>query len=105
MQRTMKAAIYRGIEKIALEEVEIPKVPPNWVLVDTKATGICGSDLKTYYGDEFEYSYGLATPAHLIQAAIAHYRATNERKFLECAMKVAEKICQTFRHSGPESLL
>jgi L-iditol 2-dehydrogenase len=46
----MKAALNQGTGKIRLEQVEIPKVPPNYVLIDTKATGICGYDIQRYYG-------------------------------------------------------
>ena len=46
----MKAAIYSGIEKIEIKEVERDKPPPGYVLVDTKQTGICGSDLHSYFG-------------------------------------------------------
>ena len=49
-----------------------------------------------YYGENFELSYGLATPGHLIQTAIAHHRATGEDKFLECAMGVADRVCAKF---------
>ncbi len=46
----MKAAIYTGIEQIAIQEVERDEPPPGYVLVDTKRTGICGSDLHSYFG-------------------------------------------------------
>jgi L-iditol 2-dehydrogenase len=46
----MKAALNQSSGKIRLEHVEIPKVPPNYVLIDTKATGICGYDIQRYYG-------------------------------------------------------
>ncbi|MDE0182619.1 MAG: glycoside hydrolase family 127 protein [Caldilineaceae bacterium] len=49
-----------------------------------------------YYGDGFERSYGLGNPGHLIQAAIAHHRATGSTEFLECAQRVADAICQKF---------
>ena len=49
-----------------------------------------------YYGGEFERSYGLGTPGHLIQAAIAHHRATGSTEFLECAERVADAICAQF---------
>ncbi len=49
-----------------------------------------------YYGENFEHSYGLATPGHLIQTAIAHHRATGENKFLECAADVADRVCAKF---------
>ena len=46
----MKAAIYTGIEQIAIREVERNEPPPGFVLIDTKQTGICGSDLHSYFG-------------------------------------------------------
>lgn len=46
----MKAAIYQDIEKIRIQEVEIPKLAAGYVLIDTKRTGICGSDLHNYFG-------------------------------------------------------
>ena len=46
----MKAAIYTGIEQIAIQEVDRNEPPPGYVLVDTKQTGICGSDLHSYFG-------------------------------------------------------
>ncbi len=47
----MKAAIYTGIEQIAIQAVERNEPPPGYVLIDTKRTGICGSDLHSYFGN------------------------------------------------------
>lgn len=47
----MKAAIYEDIEKIALKDVDQVSPPPGYVLVDTKCSGICGSDLHNYFGE------------------------------------------------------
>src|SRR5262249_17235303 len=52
--------------------------------------------LDLYYGKDYENSYQLATPAHLIQAAIAHHHTTGDRRFLECAMMVADDVCSKF---------
>ncbi len=76
--------------------------PDTRALLDMFVTGVAQAhqdpDFWTvYYGDEFENSYGLGTPGHLIQAAIAHYRATGSTEFLECAEKVADAICARFR--------
>jgi len=56
--------------------------------------------LQTYYGDIYENSYDLATPGHLIQAAIAHHRVTGNIAFLECAMRVADDVCRKFKVAG-----
>ena len=47
---TMKAAIYTGIEQIGIQEVEKKSPEPGYVMLDTKCTGICGSDLHSYFG-------------------------------------------------------
>ena len=47
---TMKAAIYSGIEQIDIQEVEKKSPEPGYVMIDTKCTGICGSDLHSYFG-------------------------------------------------------
>ncbi len=76
--------------------------PDTRALLDVFVTGVANAhqDNKfwtVYYGDDFERSYGLGTPGHLIQAAIAHHRATGSTEFLECAERVADAICEQFR--------
>lgn len=44
----MKSAVYRGIGKIGLEEIEKPKVQPGTILIKVKACAICGGDLRTF---------------------------------------------------------
>ncbi len=44
----MKAVVYRGPGKVACEEVPVPALPPDGVLLKVAACGICGSDLRTY---------------------------------------------------------
>jgi len=53
--------------------------------------------LDIYYGDDFQYSAGLATCGHLIQAAIAHHRATGSKEFLKCATDIADAVCEKFQ--------
>lgn len=57
--QTMKAAIYSGIREIGMREVEIKPPAPGYVTVDTRQTGICGSDLHCYLG-HWEPSHALA---------------------------------------------
>ena len=46
MMGTMRAArLHRIGEELKMDEVPIPQIGPNEVLVDVKASGICGSDL------------------------------------------------------------
>ncbi len=44
----MLAAVLRGKEDISIEEVEIPKVSKDFILVRVKSCAICGSDLMIY---------------------------------------------------------
>ena len=46
----MKAAVYTDIRQISIQAVERTKPPPGYVMLDTKRTGICGSDLHAYFG-------------------------------------------------------
>lgn len=46
----MKAGIYYGPKKIRIEEIEVPPLLPTSVLIDTKSSGICGSDIHQYFG-------------------------------------------------------
>ena len=52
----MKAAVYRGLRDIRVEEVEEPKPGPNEVKVKVKFCGICGSDLHEYLHGLFPQS-------------------------------------------------
>ena len=47
----MKAAIYSGIQEIEIQEVAMTPPPAGYLVVDTKQTGICGSDLHSYFGN------------------------------------------------------
>jgi L-iditol 2-dehydrogenase len=43
---TMKAAVYRGIGDVRLEEVSVPEIGAGEILVRVHTCGICGTDLK-----------------------------------------------------------
>jgi L-iditol 2-dehydrogenase len=43
---TMKAAVYRGVNDVRLEEVPVPGIGPGEILVQVHTCGICGTDLK-----------------------------------------------------------
>ncbi|MBC8233509.1 alcohol dehydrogenase catalytic domain-containing protein [bacterium] len=51
MSKTMKAQIFYEPENMKLEEVPVPEIGLDEVLVRVKACGICGSDIAYYYGD------------------------------------------------------
>jgi L-iditol 2-dehydrogenase len=42
----MKAAVYRGLNDVRLEEVPVPEIGPGEILVRVHTCGICGTDLK-----------------------------------------------------------
>ena len=50
MQGKMKAWVFYEPENMKLEQVDIPQVGPDEVLVRIKACGICGSDIAYYWG-------------------------------------------------------
>lgn len=50
MTTTMQAGLFTGIGQIALRAVERRPPPPGYAVVAVKQSGICGSDLHSYYG-------------------------------------------------------
>ncbi|MFW6162514.1 MAG: zinc-dependent alcohol dehydrogenase [Planctomycetota bacterium] len=51
MAETMKAQVFYEPMKMELEDVPVPEVADDEVLVQVKACGICGSDIAYYFGD------------------------------------------------------
>lgn len=54
----MKALIYKGPHNVEMEDIEIPKIGPDEVLIKTKYASICGTDLKIAEG-QFPAKEGL----------------------------------------------
>lgn len=50
MNATMKAQVFYEANVMRLEDVPVPEVADNQVLVKVRACGVCGSDLAYYYG-------------------------------------------------------
>ncbi len=48
MDRLMKAAVLKGVRDIELQEIAVPEVGPNDVLIKVANCGICGSDIHSY---------------------------------------------------------
>ncbi|NMB01973.1 MAG: alcohol dehydrogenase catalytic domain-containing protein [Firmicutes bacterium] len=44
----MKAVIYQGPKKMTVEEIQRPTIGEDEILVEVKASGVCGTDVKTY---------------------------------------------------------
>lgn len=49
----MKAAVYRGPDRVVVEELPVPEIGPGEILVRVHTCGVCGTDLKKIH-------YGLA---------------------------------------------
>ncbi len=54
----MRAGVYRGIEEVRVETVEVPAIGPGEVLVRVEVCGVCGTDLKKIH-------YGLTPPPRI----------------------------------------
>jgi threonine dehydrogenase-like Zn-dependent dehydrogenase len=48
--KTMKAQVFYEAEKMKLEDVPVPSIGPEEVLIRVRACGICGSDVAYYFG-------------------------------------------------------
>ena len=61
-----KIAFLKGPHDLLVEEVELPPLRPDQVLIKLKAAGICGSDVECYEGKSAEGRYDIApyTPGH-----------------------------------------
>ncbi len=46
----MRAALWRGVERVETAEVAVPELRPGWALVRVAFTGLCGTDLSIYHG-------------------------------------------------------
>lgn len=47
--RTMKAAVFEGVEKIVVREIPIPQCEDNGMLVRVEACCICGGDIRNFH--------------------------------------------------------
>src|SRR5688500_12164504 len=54
----MKAAVYRGVDRVEIEEVPVPELGPGEMLVRVHTCGVCGTDLKKIH-------YGLVSPPRI----------------------------------------
>lgn len=61
-----KIAFMHGPHDLRVDEIEIPKLKPDQVLIKTGACGICGSDVECFEGKSAEgrYDMGPYTPGH-----------------------------------------
>ncbi|MCF7953552.1 MAG: alcohol dehydrogenase catalytic domain-containing protein [Spirochaetales bacterium] len=84
-----KVAFLYGPEDLRVEEVDVPKLQPNQVLIKTGACGICGSDVECYEGDSAEgrYDLGPYTPGHEWGGKIVEVGSG-----LRSSLKVGDKV-------------
>ena len=54
----MRAAVYRGIDRVEIEDVPVPEIGPGELLVKVHSCGVCGTDLKKIH-------YGLVEPPRI----------------------------------------
>jgi DUF1680 family protein len=100
LQHSWRACAMEIIEACAfvLQSEEVPHIRE---LLDELVAGVVAAHehkefFDEYYGKDFENSYQMATPGHLIQSAVAHYRTTGNTDFLDCACRVADVILEKF---------
>ncbi|MGD0972690.1 MAG: alcohol dehydrogenase catalytic domain-containing protein [Candidatus Korobacteraceae bacterium] len=55
--KTMKAAVLHKPEHLSLEEVPVPEVKDNEVMIQVKACGVCGSDILALHGGHPRATY------------------------------------------------
>jgi len=92
--RKMKAGIWYGPQDIRLEEIDVPKVGHGQVLVDTKASGICGSDLHVYFG-EWEQPKAKVATGHELSGVVVEVGEDVS------GVTVGDSVCaECFYHCG-----
>src|SRR3989344_2994656 len=57
MTKTMKAAVLEGIGKFSVQEVPVPELSKEEILLKIDACGICGSDLRIIYHGNKRINY------------------------------------------------
>lgn len=104
LRHSWRAGVLKWVEACALilQQTDDPGLRQQ---LDTFAAGVVAAHrdrhfLTDYYGDQFEHSYQLGTPGHLIQMAIAHHRTTGDTSLLQCGIEVADAVRAQFEGKG-----
>jgi L-iditol 2-dehydrogenase len=72
MKKTMLAAVYHGPEDLRLEEVPIPEIKSDEILIKVLSANICGTDLRILHGGHRHYPKGTTRiPGHEVAGEIA----------------------------------
>jgi len=68
----MLALMYHGPEDLRVEEIPIPQIEPDEILLRVSAASICGTDLRIWHGGHRKYPPGtLRIPGHEVTGEIA----------------------------------
>ena len=81
-------AFMYGPKDLRIENVEVPEINSNQVLIKTMACGICGSDIHCFLGESAEGRYDIApyTPGHEVGGKVVAVGADVE------GIKVGDKV-------------
>ena len=85
MKKMMLQQIMTAPKEIRFQEIEMPRIKPNEVLVKIKCIGICGSDIHVYHGKHPYTSYPV-TQGHEVSGQIVD--VGDEVKALDIGQKV-----------------
>ncbi|HOV06734.1 MAG TPA: zinc-dependent dehydrogenase [Anaerolineaceae bacterium] len=112
----MLAAVYHGPQDLRVEEVPIPQIQSDELLVKVQAASICGTDLRIFHGNHRMYSPGtVRIPGHEVVGTIAEVGSqltgftVGERVFIapnmgcgHCAQCVSgnNNLCATYDAIG-----
>lgn len=69
MKKTMLRQVMTGPKQIIFEEIPVPDIDKNQVLIKIKRIGVCGSDIHVYHGQHPYVSYPL-TQGHEVSGQI-----------------------------------
>lgn len=71
MNETMQAAVYHGPNDIRIEEVPVPQIGPDEILIKVLNANICGTDLRILHGHHRKYPEGtVRIPGHEVAGEI-----------------------------------
>lgn len=104
MTITMQAGLFTGIGQIALRAVERRPPPPGYVTVAVKQSGICGSDLHSYFGhwnQSHTFAHGHETCGVVTEVGAGVTQVQpGDRVVIECFAHCGECIyCRTGQYT------
>lgn len=93
MSATMLAAVYHGPLDLRVEEVPVPEIAPEEILLRVESASICGTDLRIYHGAHRMFPSGTRRiPGHEVVGRIARLGAALEGYTLEQRVFVAPNM-------------